>query len=572
MYFHYIQSAWLVIALAMVAVLYAWSNWNRRRELARLGEWRLVKALLSVEALQRRKTKDLLALAGLVFIFFAALGPQFGTKLKEVKQKGVDVFIAVDTSRSMLAEDVAPSRLERAKRALSFLISKLEGNRIGLIAFAKYAVLQCPLTVDTDAARMYLDVLDENTVPAQGTAIGDAIRLAVQTFPKDEKTGKAVVLLTDGEDHRSDPDGAAALAKENGVVIFTIGIGTPQGDVIKKKDENGKVIEFLKHDGEMVMSRMDDALLSKISALTGGRFYRASSTDQEIDEIAQILNDFDKKEFSSKIFEQHEERYQPFALIGLLLLLLDFFFAEKPRQFARIKTKTAALKLKWMAVAFLLLLPHSLFGAAKEHIIEGNKLLKKGDLKGARMEFESAQIDAPEEAFIPYNIATTYLLEGNFDEAKRLYAQADGMTKNPDLKAKIAYNLGHVSFYEGNRPEAINHFKECLKLTPNDLDAKYNIEYIRAGKTPKEPPPQSQNKDQKNGGGDSKDKKQGDDKKNDPSQQKNQSDQKQSDAKENAERVLQMMEEQEKEKMKNAKPVQMGESKPDKKNESTEDW
>jgi len=221
-------------------------------------------------------------------------------------------------------------------------------------------------------------------------------------------------------------------------------------------------------------------------------------------------------------------------------------------------------------LALLLLLPQTVHATAKEHIIKGNKYLKDGDPKAARGEFESAQIDAPDEAFIPYNIGTTYVLEGNFDEAKRYFELANTMTKDAGLKAKIAYNLGHVAFYEGKRDEAINHYKDCLRLTPNDADAKYNIEYIRAGKTPKQPPPQQQKNDKKN---DSQDK----DKQQQQSQQnQNQDEQKKQEqkknAQENAERVLQMMDEQEKEKLKDAKPLKMGESKQDKKNEGTEDW
>jgi Ca-activated chloride channel family protein len=190
---------------------------------------------------------------------------------------------------------------------------------------------------------------------------------------------------------------------------------------------------------------------------------------------------------------------------------------------------------------------------------------------GARLEFESAQIDAPEQAFIPYNIATTYLLEGNFDEAQRHYERAKGMSTDRALLSKIAYNLGHISFYRGNRPEAIEHFKECLRLTPNDEDAKYNIEYIRAGKTPKQPPPQSQKNDQ-NSGGNSQDQQSGADKKTDKSssdQDKKQS-QAKKDAEENADRILQMMDEQEKEKLRNTKPIQMG--KPKKDEQNVEDW
>ena len=174
----------------------------------------MLQRLLPVESLLRRRWKDRITLVALALVAFAAAGPQFGANMKEVKQRGVDVFICIDTSRSMLSEDVAPSRLEQAKRSLGLLIKKIEGNRIGIIAFAKFALIECPLTVDNDAARMFLDIIDQNTVPEQGTAIGDAIRLAIKSFPKDEKTGRALVLLTDGEDHRSDPVEAAQLAKD----------------------------------------------------------------------------------------------------------------------------------------------------------------------------------------------------------------------------------------------------------------------------------------------------------------------------------------------------------------------
>lgn len=552
MNFHYPYSFWALFLFAFLILLYAWSGWKRKKDLKALGEWPIVRRLIPIEALHTRKKKDLLALLAFFLLLISATGPQFGARLKEVKQTGVEVFIAMDTSRSMLAEDVPPSRLERAKRSLSLLINKLEGNRVGIIAFAGYAVVQCPLTVDTDAAKMFLDVLDENAVPTQGTALGDAVRLAVESFPKNGKTGRAIVLLTDGEDHRSDPEGAAALAKENGISIFTIGIGTPQGEVIKKRDENGKVIEFLKHNGEMVLSRLDEGLLTKMATLTGGHYYRASSTDQEIDEIADILNGFDKKEFATKRFERYEERYQILLLLALLLFLLEFFIAERPGQWQRLKTK----KLGTLFTMFFLLSP-SIWADVKSQIIEGNKLFKNGDLKAARGAFESAQIDAPDAEYVPYNIATTYYLEGNFEEAKRYYELAKTMSRNPVFKSMAAYNLGHLFFNMNKREEAIEQFKEALKLNPKDVDAKYNIEYIRAGKQPQSPPPQQNQQDNK----DQKD------------QKEKENTQKNEQAKENAERILQMIQDDEEEKKKNAKPLNMGSTKKDKKeNKNAEDW
>ncbi len=559
--FHYPLSFYLLVPGGLLILLHFWSRWKRKKDIQELGDWRVVQQLIPLEALKRRNKKEIWGLVALFILILAATGPQLGNRLKEVKHRGVDVFIAIDTSRSMLAEDVAPSRMDRAKQSLSLLIRKLQGNRVGIIAFAKFAVIQCPLTVDTDAAQMFLDLVDTNTVPKQGTALGDAIRLAVESFDKEDKTGKVLILLTDGEDHRSDPLGAAKIAREKGVTIFTIGIGTTKGEVIKNRDESGKVTEFLKHKGEMVLSRMDDSLLSKIAELTGGHYYRASSNDKEIDEIADILNGFDKKEFATKIYQRREERYQWFALLALLLLMIEFFIGEKTGQWERIRQ----IKIKKEAFFLFLILAWPVVAQAdiKEHVRRGNQLLNKKDFAGARGEFESASIDAPEAAFLPYNIATTYYLEGNFEEAKKKYEQTLVMTSDPGLKSKATYNLAHLTFSMGDREGAIEKFKECLRIDPSDVDAKYNIEYIRSGKTPQNPMKQKP-KDEK-GEGDK------------PDQEKKDSQQQEQKkegelSQEDAERILQMMNDQEKEKQKEAQKMKQSQQKKDDKNETYEDW
>ena len=577
MHFHYIHNFALFIPFFLLILIILWAKWRRRRDIEKLGDWNLIKELIPLEALIRRRKKDLLALIGLLFVIFAATGPQFGSKLKEVKARGVDVFIAMDTSRSMLAEDVPPSRLSRAKRALSLLIQKLEGNRVGIIAYAQFAAIQCPLTVDTEAARMFLDILDVNTIPVQGTSIGDAIRLGLKSFPKESKGGKAIVLLTDGEDHESDPIAAAKESKEEGVVVFTIGIGTTKGEVIKKRDDRGKVTEFHKFKGEMVLSRLDDALLTKIATITGGKYFRASSTDKEIDEIADVLNGFDKREFSSKIYQRLKERYQIFLFLGFLLLFIEFLTSERKGQWVRVRESFQEfLKRKGLigkAALFLILFPfltHSLQADLKSHVLKGNRFAKKGDMAGARGEFESAQIDAPESPEIKFNIATTYHLEGNFEEAKVHYEQAFGLSKTPEMKSRIAYNLGHLLFFMQDKSGAIEKFKESLKYNPKDIDAKYNIEYIKAGKQPKNPPP-SQKKDK--GGGEQK-------KQEEPQQgqQDGQSGEREKKngelSKEDAERVLQLIQGHEEENMRDQQPRhQISKGQKDKKKEkNAEDW
>jgi Ca-activated chloride channel family protein len=429
---------------------------------------------------------------------------------------------------------------------------------------------------------MFLDIMDETTVPHQGTSIGDAIHLALKNFPVDEKTGRAIVLLTDGEDHHSDPVGAAQEAKEKGVVILTIGIGTPKGDVIKERDAQGKVTSFHKYKGEIVVSALDDALLGKIAAITGGHYYRASSTDAEIDEIANIINGFEKKEFATKLFERLEERYQIFALIGLLLLIIEFFYGETPGQWRRVKNwvwnHPRVVQMVGKSAALVLILfffqPLRLFADIKSHVRQGNRLLKKGDIAGARAEFESAEIDAPEAAFLPYNIGATYYLEGKFEEAQKQYEKAEQMATSPGLKSMIAYNLGHLLYTEGKPDQAIEKFEECLKLNPKDFDAKYNIEYIKSGKKPKQPfQPQPQpNQDQSKGGGPDRQSGQGQEGGKNKSQAGEQK-KEEGVSKEDAERILQMIQDQEKEKLKQSKPVRVGNGEEKKKEEDTgEDW
>lgn len=564
----------LTLAAAVVPVL-IWSRWKRRRDLERLGDWGLIRQLLPVEALRRRKRKDLIGLAGLLMLIIAAAGPQFGARLKEVHHRGSEIFIAMDVSKSMLAEDIPPTRMDRAKRALGLLINELSGNRIGIIAFARYAVIQCPLTIDTDAAKMFLEILDANTVPLQGTAIGDAIRLGLKSFSADEKVGKALVILTDGEDHASDPLEAAKEAKEKGVVIYTIGIGTTKGEVIKERDAAGNVVEYHKHKGELVMSRLDDDLLTRVAVLTGGRYYRSSSTDSEIEELGSLLNDLEKREFTSKVFQRLEDRYHWFALLAFLLLLLEFLLAEVPGQWSRCRTllesrrKSDSRPGKIAAGILLCLLAASIARAdVREDVRRGNQLVKQGKFEEARRAFESAQIDAPEDAFLPYNIAATHYLEGNFEEAKKSYEKAWIMTEDPALKARIAYNLGHVMFHAGDRDGAVEQFKKALRIDPKDVDAKYNIEYIRAGKNPKSPPPQKKKNEGKGpseqqAGGEQKDGS------SDPQTQEQEPD----FSKEDAERVMQMMQDQESEKMKDIKALLRGEPpKEEEQRSNVEDW
>jgi Ca-activated chloride channel family protein len=279
--------------------------------------------------LNRQKLKAALAVAALFFIVLSLAGPQFGTRLVEMQQRGVDVVIAVDVYNSMLAEDAKPNRLAKAKELLSGLIQQLGGNRVGIVAFAGTAFWQCPLTLDISAANLFLQVMDVNLIPLPGTALGDAIRLSAKGLPEGASKSKAIVLLTDGEDHNTDPAGAAADAARSGIKIFTIGFGNPAGEPIPVRDAQGAFTGYRKNKkGEVVMSKMDEALLSKIALETGGLYLRAQDGYANTAPIIDAIQGLDKNKLTSRLNRQFEERYQYLLIFGLLLLLAELLIPE----------------------------------------------------------------------------------------------------------------------------------------------------------------------------------------------------------------------------------------------------
>jgi Ca-activated chloride channel family protein len=247
-----------------------------------------------------------------------------------VKRSGVDIFVALDVSKSMLAEDVAPNRLEKAKHEISTFIDRLEGDRIGLICFAGIAFVQCPLTLDYSAAKLFVSDIDINIIPQPGTSIGRAINTAKQSFVTKELKHKVLILITDGEDHESDPVEVAKEAAKEGVIIYTIGIGSPQGAPIPEYDGYGNRTGYKKdRDGNVITSKLDILTLEKLAFETGGKYYISSTGESELDKIYEDIASMEEKELSSKQFTQFEDRFQIFLLFTLILLIMETLLGEK---------------------------------------------------------------------------------------------------------------------------------------------------------------------------------------------------------------------------------------------------
>ena len=321
---------WLVPILAL---FYIWSFRNHRKILRRFADDTLLNELTLSLDMRKRRLKTVLIITAVLLGLFSLMRPQWGFHWEKIKRKGIDILIAIDTSKSMLADDVKPNRLERSKLAVKDMIKKLNGDRIGLIAFAGDAFLQCPLTVDYSGFMLSLDSLDTDTIQKGGTSISSAIMEAIKVYKKEQKKYKILVLITDGEDHAGDPVKMAKDAKKEGVKIFCIGIGTKEGELIPITNKDGGKGFLKDKSGNAVKTRLDESTLQKIALDTGGCYVRSSGANFGLDLIyEQKLSKIKKKEFKEKMIRRFEERFQIPLAICLLLLLLEPFISERKKR------------------------------------------------------------------------------------------------------------------------------------------------------------------------------------------------------------------------------------------------
>ena len=330
-----------LLGMLLIPILgfFYWIAISRKRSiLAKFGDIPLIMRAASGISFSRQAGKAAMLLAAVLFLALAAAKPQLGTHMEMMKRQGLDIVIAVDISRSMQAEDVKPgpiSRLDKAKQQLRTLISPfyLEGDRIGLVVFSGEAVVQCPLTLDYRAARLFLDAIHTDMISVPGTAIGNAIRVASTAYNQQEKQHKVLILLTDGEDHDSDPIGAAEFARKQGIKIYTVGIGQPDGEPIPIFDQQGNRTGFYKDsDGQVIISKMDETALQKIALTTGGKYFRASPSDLELDKIYKDIQGMEKKELEGKLLLQYDDRFQWPLALALLFIVWEVFIPERAKK------------------------------------------------------------------------------------------------------------------------------------------------------------------------------------------------------------------------------------------------
>lgn len=321
----YLMALWLIPALILLYILF---NRNRKRLLEKFADRELHKTIMYSFSGVKSKVKFGLILTSFALLILAFANPQVGTKMQEVKQTGIDVYILLDVSRSMQAEDIKPNRLEKAKYQISNLIQKLRGDRIGLIVFSGEAYIQFPLTTDYSAANLFLSAVDFNSVPQPGTAIASAINMAIQSFDS-AATDKAIILITDGEDHEGDIDKAVENATDKNIKIYTIGLGSPDGVPIPVFDNRGNQVGFKQDNGgQTVLTKLDETILKNIAAKGNGKYYRGNNYEDYLDKIYFDLSTLKQAEFGVKKVTDYEDRFYYFLAPALLLLLLEIFITD----------------------------------------------------------------------------------------------------------------------------------------------------------------------------------------------------------------------------------------------------
>ncbi|MGC2354353.1 MAG: VWA domain-containing protein, partial [Candidatus Udaeobacter sp.] len=476
--------------LLLIPLLIALFVRAERRGLRRLQEFvsaRLLPQLAGTVNRPRRVIRFALQLLGLSLAVVSLAQPRWGYTFQDVKRKGLDLLIAVDTSRSMLSNDVQPNRIERVKLAVQDLINELQGDRVGLIAFAGRAFLQAPLTIDYDAVVEAINDLDTKTIPEGGTNISSAIALATQSFGKSATGNRALIIFTDGEELSGDAVKMAKEATDAGVRIFTVGVGTPQGSLIPVTGEDGQTAFVKDSSGQVVKSKLDDKRLREIAQATGGFYIHLESGPRTMQQVqSEGLAKMQAAEMDVRLSRRPIERYEWALGAALIALALAILIPERRRMRERGYVPAAA-RAAGATVALLLFLSSFALGAAP-----GIDAYRDGKFEDAYGQFEQTLKSHPEsraEDKLQFDSgAAAYKLK-DYNRALESFSQAL-LTRETGLQSKGHYNLGNTLYQRGETEKsddkklsdwtnALDHYEQTLKLDPQDKDAKDNYEYVK---------------------------------------------------------------------------------------------
>ena len=478
---------WGLLLIPLLIALFVRAERRGHRRLQEFVSARLLPQLAATVNRPRRITRFGFQLLGLALALVSLAQPRWGYTFEDVKRKGLDLLIAVDTSRSMLSNDVQPNRLDRVKLAVQDLINELQGDRVGLIAFAGRAFLQAPLTIDYDAVVEAINDLDTKTIPEGGTNISSAITLATQSFGKSATGNRALIIFTDGEELSGDAVKTAKEAADAGVRIFTVGVGTPQGSLIPVTGDDGQTAFVKDSAGQVVKSKLDDKRLREIAEATGGFYVHLESGLRTMQQVQnEGLAKMQAAEMDVRLSRRPIERYEWPLSAALLALALSILIPERKRARER-RYVPAAVRTAGATAALLILLTSFSFAAAP-----GIDAYHEGKFEDAYSQFQQTLKSHPEsraEDKLQFDSgAAAYKLK-DYNKALESFSQAL-LTRDTGLQSRGHYNLGNTLYQRGETEKsdekklsdwtnALNHYDQTLKLDPQNREAKDNYDYVK---------------------------------------------------------------------------------------------
>ena len=540
---------YLLVLIPLLALLRFFMVHQQKKRLRRFGDPELVRQLMPDVSRFRPLVKFCLLLAALALLIVTLARPQFGTKISHEKRTGIETIIAMDISNSMLAEDVTPSRLDRSKMMVENLVDHFTNDKIGLIVFAGDAFIQLPITSDYVSAKMFLSNIDPSMISVQGTDIAKAIDMASHSFTQQEGIGKAIIVITDGEDHEGGALEAAKNAKEKGLRVYVLGVGSPQGAPIPTGDGN-----YMKDQtGQTVMTGLNEEMCRQIAEAGGGAYIHVENNSSAQDQLDAELDKLAKKETESTIYSDYDEQFQAVAIIVLLLLILETCLLEAKNPV--LKNISLFKRKKVATVICLLLTATTLMAQGDRQLVrQGNKQFRAGNNKEAEVSYRKAVEKNPRNPQACYNLGNALMQQQKDSAAVAQFETAAKLETNPIRRAQAYHNMGVVCQGKRMYGEAIEAYKEALRNNPTDDETRYNLTLCkRQQKQQQDRQKQQQDKNQQN----KQDKQQEQQKQQQQKQQqKKQEQQQQQMSRENAEQMLNAAMQEEKQTQQRMKKAQ----------------
>ena len=517
---------YLLVLIPLLALIRYLSYRNQKKRLRKFGEPSLLKALMPDVSRFRPSVKFWILQGALALLIVMLARPQMGTKINHEKRVGIETIIAMDISNSMRAEDIVPSRLDRSKMMVENLVDHFTNDKIGLIVFAGDAFVQLPITSDYVSAKMFLSSIDPSMMASQGTDIARAIEMASHSFTQEEGIGKAIVVITDGEDHEGGAVEAAEAAKKNGMRVYVLGVGSTQGAPIPVPGTGNYMQDNM---GNTVMSALNEDMCKQVAQAGGGAYIHVENNSAAQEQLDNELDKLAKKETSTAVYSEFDEQFQAFGVLALLLLILEICIFDRRNPLLK---HVSLFGKRKVAVMLLFLTALSVTAQTdRQYIRQGNKQFRMGDYPNAEVSYRKALEQNPKNPQASFNLGNALMAQKKDSAAVTQFENASRLETNPLRKAQSFHNIGVICQTHKMYGEAIEAYKNALRLNPKDDETRYNLVLCKHQK-------QKQDQQKQNQGQNNDDQKKDDQKKDD--QQKDQNSDKQDDKKQQEQQKPQM--------------------------------